>query len=210
MVFDEGSRIMTKFFPLGCIIMASGHSTRFGSNKLLQEFHGQPLIQYILNTTQDLFTERIVVTRYSKIAKLCQEQGIPYLLHDKPYLNDTIRLGMAYCQSSELLGYAFCTSDQPFLRWQSVSLLCESFIKTPYAIQRLAYEQSPGNPIIFPADLASELQCLPQDKGGGVLAKKYPERVRLVQVQDKYELFDIDSVRDLRQCLNLGAARYLK
>ena len=140
--------------------------------------------------------------------KKCQEQGIPYLLHDKPYLNDTIRLGMAYCESPELLGYAFCTSDQPFLRWQSVHALCASFVKTPYAIQRLAFGQSPGNPMIFPADLAKELATLPQDMGGGILAKKYPERVRLVQVQDKYELFDIDTVRDLRQCLNLGATQY--
>ena len=201
---------MTTLFPIGCIIMASGHSARFGSNKLLQDFQGQPLIQYILNSSRDIFAQRVVVTRYSKIAKLCEEQGIPYLLHDKPYLNDTIRLGMAYCESPELLGYAFCTSDQPFLRWQSVNSLCESFVKTPYAIQRLAYGQSPGNPMIFPADLAKELATLPQDMGGGILAKKYPERVRLVQVQDKYELFDIDTVRDLRQCLNLGAVRYSK
>lgn len=199
---------MASLFPIGCIIMASGHSARFGSNKLLQDFQGQPLIQYILNSSRDIFAQRVVVTRYSKIAKLCEEQGIPYLFHDKPFLNDTIRLGMAYLQSSDFLGYAFCTSDQPFLRWQSVSQLCSSFMQTPYAIQRLAYGQSPGNPMIFPAEFASELACLPQDKGGGVIAKKYPERVRLVQVQDKYELFDIDTVRDLRQCLNLAAARY--
>ena len=203
-------KIMTKLFPMGCIIMASGHSARFGSNKLLQDFHGQPLIQYVLSATQDIFAQRVVVTRYEKIARLCLEQHIPYLLHDKPYLNDTVRLGMAYCESPELLGYAFCTSDQPFLRWQSVQQLCASFVKTPYAIQRLAYGESPGNPMLFPADLAEELRSLPQDKGGGILAKKYPERVRLVQVQDKYELFDIDTVRDLRQCLNLAAARYSK
>ena len=190
--------------------MASGHSARFGSNKLLQDFHGQPLIQYVLSATQDIFAQRVVVTRYEKIARLCLEQHIPYLLHDKPSLNDTVRLGMAYCESPELLGYAFCTSDQPFLRWQSVQQLCASFVKTPYAIQRLAYGESPGNPMLFPADLAEELRSLPQDKGGGILAKKYPERVRLVQVQDKYELFDIDTVRDLRQCLNLAAARYSK
>ena len=201
---------MASLFPIGCIIMASGHSARFGSNKLLQDFQGQPLIQYILNSTRDIFAQRVVITRYSKIAKLCDSQGVPYLLHDKPYLNDTIRLGMACLQSNDFLGYAFCTSDQPFLRWQSVSQLCSSFMQTPYAIERLAYGQSPGNPMIFPAEFASELACLPQDKGGGVIAKKYPERVRLVQVQDKYELFDIDTVRDLRQCLNLAAARYSK
>lgn len=197
-------------YPLGCIIMASGHSQRFGSNKLLQDFEGAPLIQYILESTRDIFAQRVVVTRYEKIAELCRKQDIPNLLHDKPYLNDTVRLGMAYLQKSELLGYAFCTSDQPFLRWESVVHLCQSFLTTPYAIWRLAYGETPGNPMLFPTEFAMELANLPEDKGGGIIAKKYPERVRLVQVQDKYELYDIDTVRDLRHCLNHAAAQYLK
>lgn len=201
---------MPTTYPIGCIIMASGHSQRFGSNKLLENFQGQPLLQYILNSTDNFFVERVVVTRYQKIAVLCHAQNIPCLLHNKPYLNDTIRLGLAYLQAKNLLGYTFCTGDQPFLRQESIGNLCASFINAPQTIQRLAYGNSPGNPIIFPADLAAELQNLPQDSGGVFLAKKYPERVRLVQVQDKYELFDIDTVRDLRQCLNLAAARCSK
>ena len=194
-------------YPIGCIIMASGNSRRFGGNKLLTDFNGQPLIQYILDITENLFCKRVVVTRYEKIARLCQGRSIPYILHNKPYLNDTVRLGMAYLEPYAPLGYLFCTGDQPFLQRQSLRFLCESFVAAPYAIDRLAYGESPGNPMLFPQDVAAELKSLPQDCGGGVIAKKYPERVRLVQVQDKYELFDIDTVRDLRQCLNLAAAK---
>ncbi len=201
---------MLNTYPIGCIIMASGHSERYGSNKLLENFQGHPLIQYILNSTSEIFAQRVVVTRYQKIAALCHKQNIPCLLHNKPYLNDTVRLGLAYLQARDFLGYAFCTSDQPFLQQASIANLCASFVAAPYAIKRLAYGNSPGNPIIFPKDLVQELQNLPQDSGGAILAKKYPERVRLVQVQDRYELFDVDTVRDLRQCLNLAAARCSK
>ncbi len=194
-------------YPIGCIIMASGSALRFGSNKLLTSFNGRPLIQHILDITDGLFAARVVVTRYEKIAAICKRQNIPYILHNKPYLNDTVRLGMAYIEPQDPLGYIFCTSDQPFLQRVSLRRLCDSFLSAPYAIERLAYGSSPGNPMLFPQDLSEELKTLPQDRGGSAVAKKYPERVRLVQVQDKYELFDIDTVRDLRQGLNLAAAK---
>ncbi|MEE1229586.1 MAG: hypothetical protein UHM56_00605, partial [Phascolarctobacterium sp.] len=76
------------------------------------------------------------------------------------------------------------------------------FLRSPYSISRLGFGTSPGSPMLFPSDVAEELKHLPQDVGGSFVAKKYSERVRIVQVQDKYELFDIDTVRDLRQCLS--------
>ena len=105
---------MSTLFPMGCIIMASGHSARFGSNKLLQDFQGQPLIQYILTATQDIFAQRVVVTRYEKIARLCQEQHMPYLLHDKPYLNDTVRLAWPIAQRLHCWAMPFAPVISPF------------------------------------------------------------------------------------------------
>lgn len=189
-------------YPIGCVIMASGNARRFGSNKLLINFNDKPLIQHILDTTAELFARRVVVTRYEKVAQLCEQQRITYILHDKPYLNDTIRLGMEYLDCAQLLGYAFCTGDQPLLRRNSVEELCRSFLRSPYSISRLGFGTSPGSPMLFPSDVAEELKHLPQDVGGSFVSKKYSERVRIVQVQDKYELFDIDTVRDLRQCLS--------
>ena len=37
--------------------------------------------------------------------------------------------------------------------------------------------------------------------GGGVIIKKYPERLRTVSVRDMYELKDVDSPEDLSELL---------
>ena len=35
---------MKELLPVGCVIMASGVSRRFGSNKLLADFRGEPML----------------------------------------------------------------------------------------------------------------------------------------------------------------------
>lgn len=80
---------------LGCVLMASGESRRFGGNKLLAPFHGKPLIGQMLAVTDSpLFSERIVVTRHPEVAGLCRQHDVRVLLHDLPWRSDTIRLGL--------------------------------------------------------------------------------------------------------------------
>ena len=55
--------------------------------------------------------------------------------------------------------------------------------------------------MIFPKWAFSELQDLPEGKGGGAVIKKYPERLRTVSVRDMYELKDVDSPKDLSALL---------
>lgn len=55
---------------VGCVIMASGQARRFGSNKLLVDFHGEPMIMRILAATEGLFACRVVVTRHQEIADI--------------------------------------------------------------------------------------------------------------------------------------------
>ena len=82
--------------PIGCVIMASGLGKRFGSNKLMADFHGKPLISRILSATDTaLFAARIVVTRSPEVESLCRERNIPVLLHAMPYRNHTVHLGHA-------------------------------------------------------------------------------------------------------------------
>ena len=64
---------------------------------------------------------------------------------------------------------------------------------------------NPAMPIIIPARYYDELMNLPQGKGGGFIAKKYPAQVVLVPAQDEYELYDIDTPDDL-----IRLSRYLR
>lgn len=74
--------------------MASGMGTRFGSNKLMAKLNGTPLIQYVIQATENRFEKRVVVTRHDEVAKVCQALGAEAVLHSKPHRNDTVRLGM--------------------------------------------------------------------------------------------------------------------
>lgn len=190
-------------FPIACVILASGIGQRFGANKLLAQYNGQPLVQHILDISENIFCERVIVTRHKEIASLCQRRRLNYLLHNQPYLNDTVRLGTAYIEASQanIQGLLFATADQPLLKQHTLIKICQSFMQQPQKIHRLYYNATPGNPVIFPLQLLPELKTLPQDKGGSVLIKKYPELVISVQAQEEYELFDVDTQKDWQQLL---------
>ena len=93
----------------GCVIMASGLSRRFGSNKLLAEFCGQPMLcRAFAATDTQVLAARIVVTRSAEVKALCEEHGVPVLLHSLPGRNDTVRLGLT-ALLEQVLGAENCS-----------------------------------------------------------------------------------------------------
>ena len=187
------------FGNVGCVIMASGFGRRFGGNKLVADFHAEPLVCRILDATEGLFSRRVVVTRYADVVGLCESRGIQTVLHELPHRSDTVRLGL------EALGEMDCclftVADQPLLRKETIAALLLASANAPEKIWRTACDGMPGSPVIFPKWAFSELRNLPEGKGGGVIIKKYPEHLRTVNVRDRYELKDIDSPEDLKVLL---------
>ncbi len=184
------------FGAIGCVIMASGLGKRFGSNKLLADFHGEPLICRVLDATEDIFFQRVVVTRHEEIARLCKAREIPTVLHSLPNRNDTVRLGLEAMEGLDRC--LFAPADQPLLRKETVAALALVSKGSPY-LWRLSCEGVPGSPAVFPRWTFGELQTLPEGKGGGILFKKYPEHLRTVSVRDGYELRDVDRPEDLAE-----------
>lgn len=180
---------------LGCVIMASGLGKRFGGNKLLADFYGEPLICRAFDATEGIFSRRVVVTRHEEVAALCKNRGIEVIFHDLPYRNDTVRLGLEAVGNVE--SCLFCPGDQPLLRRETVLAIALAAVTEKNFIWRAAFGDTPGSPVLFPKWTFPELLHLPEGKGGNYLAKKYPEQVRTVPVRDEYELKDIDTPEDL-------------
>lgn len=87
---------MKKSLTVGCVIMASGLSRRFGANKLLADFCGQPMLcRAFAATATPGISARIVVTRSEEVQALCRAHGVPVLLHSLPGRNDTVWLGLS-------------------------------------------------------------------------------------------------------------------
>ena len=185
-----------KFFPkIGCVIMASGLSKRFGSNKLMADFHGAPLIQRALDATEGLFSHRVVVTRHECVAQFARERNVDVVLHDLPYRSDTVRLGLEALP--DLDACMFLPGDQPLLRRETVALLLENWKENPDNIVRPVYEDSEGSPVLFPAWAFPELKNLPEGKGGNVVVKNHPQAVHRVPVANPFELADADTPETL-------------
>lgn len=229
------------FSSISCIIMASGMSKRFGTNKLLASFNNNTLFENAINISRFAdFCETLAVTRHDELVQICEREHIHCIKHNMPYRNDMVRLGVSHIlkethkhKSCCTQGILFLPSDQPLITKTSLQLLCLLFIyynssyfacnstdKSSNAnnnyfnnniiinnskICRLAFNGTPGAPVIFPASYYDELMNLPQGKGGGFIAKKHPAQVVLVPAQDEYELFDIDTGNDL-----IRLSRYLR
>ncbi len=170
--------------------------TRFGSNKLMAELDGVPLIQHVIRATDGLFARRVVVTRHVEVAEVSRMLGVGAVLHDETHRNDTVRLGMEGMDGCATV--TFVQADQPLISPASIAALLRRAEEDPESIWRVSFEGTPGAPVLFPAWTFDELRALPLGKGGGYVAKAHKERVRTVEVASKWELFDVDTVEDLQ------------
>lgn len=184
------------FGNIGCVIMASGLGRRFGGNKLVADFHGQPMICRILDATEEIFAQRVVVTRSEEVAAICQERSIRTVLHSLPHRSDTVRLGLEAMSGIERC--MFAVSDQPLLRKNTVAALALASKNNPNAIWRTHFEGTQGSPVVFPNWTFDELLALPEGKGGSIIILKHPEHLRTITTQDMYELKDVDTTEALK------------
>lgn len=179
----------------GCIIMASGLSTRFGSNKLMANLDGAPLIAHAISACDGLFAKRVAVTRHEDVAQLCSNLNLEAILHDEPLRNDTVRLGMQAMDGCDTV--TFIQADQPLISANTLTALLRSAEAHPEFIWRVGLQGTQGAPVLFPAWAFDELRALPPGKGGGFVAKAHAQRVRSVEAASEWELFDVDTVQDL-------------
>ena len=183
---------------LGCILMASGQSSRFKQNKLLSSFNNKPIIEHIfseLPTT--LFSKVVVVTAFDEVRSLATPYGIPSILNTCGHLgvSHTIELGLDFI--GDVDGCMFCVCDQPLCSKESFENLCDLFIKNPNHIIALGYKNRRGNPVIFPKSLFTELYSLSGDTGGRHVINQHLDCLEIVEAQALQELVDIDFECDL-------------
>lgn len=124
------------FSSISCIIMASGMSKRFGTNKLLAAFNNNTLFENAINISRFVsFGKTLAVTRHDELVQICEREHIHCIKHNMPYRNDMVRLGVSHIlkethkhKSCCTQGILFLPSDQPLITKTSLQLLCLLFI----------------------------------------------------------------------------------
>lgn len=183
---------------IGCLILASGQGKRFGSNKLLADLCGRPLLDHTLDSLPPgVFARVLVVTRWPQVADLCARRGVACLLHDRQDRSDVIRLGIRYMEGLD--GCLICQGDQPLCRPASLTALVRAFAEQPECIHRLAWQDAAASPVLFGAAHFAALASLPPKSGGSAVVRQFPGQVRLTQAQAPCELWDADTPQALER-----------
>jgi len=88
-------------------------------------------------------------------------------------------------------------ADMPEITAHDMHLMIALSRQAPGAILRAAAQDgTPGNPVLFPADLLAELRGITGDKGARALLKQHRARLHLVPLPGQRALVDLDTPED--------------
>ena len=177
---------------IGCILMASGLSVRYGKNKLLEKLDGREIILHTAGSLTAAGFRPLAVTRSVEIKALMDREGIVCVLHDGPKKSDTMHTGILHIDP-EAAGYLFMPGDQPLVRPASLRRLAEQFFRCPERAVRLSCQDTPGSPVIFPASCRKALLAYEGERGGMDVIRREQIPCDSVQAEKEWELWDADT-----------------
>jgi molybdenum cofactor cytidylyltransferase len=187
--------LTTKDVKLGCVVMASGLSTRYGKNKLLEDLCGKYVAQYAVdNAIYGPFKKCLMLTRLPPV-KAAFERQITCILHERPTRSGAIALAVE--NLADMDGIMFIQADQPLVSADSIANMAFAFRQNPTACFRLSYGDKQAAPTIFPKELFNRLLGLPEHKGGNFLFANGVTATS-IYAQDDWQLCDIDTPSDLQ------------
>ena len=177
---------------IGCILMASGLSVRYGKNKLLEKLAGREIILRTADSLAAAGFSPLAVTRSPEVQAPMEREGIRCVLHDQPKKSDTMHIGLLNTDP-EAGGYLFMPGDQPLVRPASLERMAEQFFRRPERAVRLGFGATPGSPVLFPAACREDLLAYEGERGGMDVIRQKGIPCDLVQAEAEWELWDADT-----------------
>jgi molybdenum cofactor cytidylyltransferase len=211
---------------VGCVLMASGASRRFGvmKNKLLEDVGGRAMFLRTADALAAAGLDPLIVTRSREVCDAAENYSC--LFHEDPEKSATVRRGLGSLTDryetagTALAGCLFIPGDQPLIRPESIRCMLEAFENDPEAVIRLGLDKRGGSPVIFPSKMFPALMKLSGEQGGSTLLAPAPpadrkrscrtegqedappvfcSRIIVVEAEDASELMDVDTPEDLEK-----------
>ena len=189
---------------INSILLAAGASSRFGSNKLLHQWQGKPLIMHTIEKLQQLpLNRRYVVSPNNRLAQLAKEADLEWIPNNEPQRGLSHSIALAVEQSSPCDGYLFLVGDQPMLSMETLQALISYFESGHFSIVCAGDNSHYGNPCLISHHFTHQLAQLTGDTGAKLLIRQHLEQTYIYPVSHAYELWDIDTPQSLLQLENM-------
>lgn len=184
---------------LWAIVLAAGSASRFGRQKLLENFRGEPLVCRALRVAGHVAPGRVVVvTGYDKEAILTSAAG----LYDEAVFNassangigSSLAAGVRHC-ATRAKAVLLLLADQPLVKRDYLDRLVRRWITGHADIVISRYGNSIGPPAIFSETTYASLAELKYDEGARAIVNSGDYVVQCMNEQ--IDNPDIDILEDL-------------
>lgn len=184
--------------PVG-VLLAAGHSRRFGSNKLLHPLED--------NTPMLLVAAQKLLTVLPESITVINPELLPYTeqleqLGMRVVVNEQARRGMGSSiacgvrASQEAPSWLIALADMPYIQTQTIKQLANRLASGAHMVAPLVGQQR-GHPVGFARRYGEELMALEGDVGARRVIAGHPDRLELVTTSDRGVLMDVDQASDI-------------
>ena len=181
------------------VLLAAGGATRFGSQKLIAPYRGEPLVCHAARLLRSVTDETIAIIGNDAEAVRDALAAVDVRIVEnsewREGLSTSLRAGIrAVPTTAEAVVVAL--GDQPAIDPAVARALVEQWRATGLPIVTARYRGVRSPPVLIARDVFSEVEALHGDSGAKPLMDRIPGRVAFVDI-DTPVPFDVDTPTDL-------------
>lgn len=180
------------------VVLAAGHSSRMGANKLLVELDGEPLLRHAVKAALASRATRVVVVTGNDVERIhAALAGLDVaFVHNSAFatgMASSLRTGVAAVGGARAA--MICLGDMPRITAAHLDALIASFTAADddHAIVVPTFERKRGNPVVWGRAHFAAIDQLTGDVGARSLLERNLADVHLVALDDSAILVDVDT-----------------
>ncbi len=206
----EGQVLPQHAPKVAAIVLAAGKSSRMGSNKLLADFDGKPLLRHGVENIKQSDAQHVVVVTGNEAehVKAALRPLAVNFVHNENFANGlstSLKCGLA-ALPPDVDAVLICLGDMPLVDSQTINRLISSFnVGEHRTICVPVHDGKRGNPVLWGRQHFPGLQAIEGDQGGRLLMDALSDEMVEVDVKTGGVLVDVDTpqaLAEIRSVLN--------
>jgi molybdenum cofactor cytidylyltransferase len=183
---------------IAALVLAAGRSSRMGSNKLLAEVAGKPMVAHVVDAALASQARPVVVVTGNEAERVAAALGDRPVqrVHNADFaagISGSLKAGLK-ALGDEVDGALVCLADMPLLGAATLDRLIAAFNPVEgRAICVPTWNGKRGNPVLWSRRFFPEMAELAGDVGARHLIGEHAELVCEVAMADDAVLLDIDT-----------------
>lgn len=176
------------------VVLAAGHATRFGSDKLSAPLDGEPLLFHAIRAARAAPVSRVIVVARPglDVGTWPDAPPVEVLRLDSPALAESLKTGIAGAGDAD--GAFVFLGDMPAVPHGEAARLARLLGTAYAALPR--HSGRPGHPVLLSARAFADIATLTGDEGAGRLLRTRGDVV-FDDCPDPAIHFDVDRPEDL-------------